>query len=128
MSGNKEIHQQDEPQEEPSVTRGLLRLMAFLLVVDIVALVFGIAFFLIAHGLAMGVIRQAWHWQPARSLFQRIIGHSTESTSQSGILRTIGAVHSVLMIALTVAIVGLGIWLLLTLGFWEQNIIWIVCH
>ena len=128
MSGNKEIHQQDEPQEEPGVTRGLLRLMAFLLVVDIVALVFGIAFFLIAHGLAMGMFRQVLHWQPARSFFERIIGHPIEYTSQSGIFRAFSAVHSVIVIVITVAFIGLGIWLLLTLGFWEQNIIWSICH
>lgn len=107
--------------------RGVLRLWGFLLLVDVIALMFGIAFLLIAHGLMMGIIRQAHHWQPAYRFCKRVADFPVASSTR-GPITILGAVHSVISIALTVALVGFGIWILFKVGFCGQNLICMALH
>ena len=120
---DSEIHK----QEEPDVGLGILRFMGILLLVDIIALVLGVAFFLIAHGIAMTTLRLAVHWQPAHRLVKRLaLGTSTSGTAAP--LTTISKVSLLISIAIRVSLISLGVWLLFDLGFLGQNIIWIATH
>src|SRR4030042_1629650 len=111
-------------QEEPSIGHGVLRVMGFVLIADIISLLLGVAFFLIAHGVIMGTIRLAAYWQPANRVVQRIaFGHTTSGSMIH--LTTLGATHIFTSIALIALLVGFGIWLLISLGFLGQNFFWI---
>src|SRR4030043_905986 len=96
--------------QEPDIGRGVSRVMGFVLIADIFSLLFGVAFFLIAHGVIMGTIRLAAYWQPANRVVQRIAsGHNTSGSMTR--LATLGATHIFTSIALVVLHVGFGIWL-----------------
>ncbi len=125
MSTNGEIHK----QEESDIIRAFLPYMIFIVVVDIIALMFGIAFFLIVHGIAMGMLRQAHHWQPARRFVERVTSsHFMQQRSASSTAHIYNVFHRILWMTVAVAFIGFGFWLLIDKGFYEQNIIWQICN
>ena len=116
-----------DQQKEPDLGRGILRGMGFMLMVDVISFVFGVSFFLIVHGLAMGMIRLAGHWQPAHRLLERLVlGSRTSGTTVR--LITLGAMHLLISSALMALFIGFGVWFLVRNGFWGQNLIWIATH
>ena len=114
-------------EKEPDIGRGILRAWGFLLLVDVIALVLGIAFLLIAHSIAMGTLRLGVHWQPAHRLVKHLaFGPSTSGTAAP--LTTLGVVCLFISIAVRALMIGLGVWLLFDFGFWGQNLIWLATH
>ena len=114
-------------EKEPDIGRGILRAWGFLLLVDIVASVLGIAFLLIAHSTAMGIVGLSAHWQPAHRLVRRLVlGSPTSGTTVR--LTLFGTLPFLILIGVRALMIGLGVWLLFDLGFWGQNFIWIATH
>ena len=120
---DSEIHK----QEEPDVGRGILRFMGFVLMVDIISLLFGFAFFLIAYGLVMALIRFGIYWQRSQRFVRRLVlGSSTSGTTVR--LTPISTVLLFISTAMWASLIGLGVWFLVDIGFWRQNLIWIATH
>jgi len=107
-----------------SITRSLLHGMGFLLVVDIVALALGFAFFLIAHGTLMGLLRLAPYWRPAAKVFRLAFDQPNSSDAIAQLpVRGYHAFRLIRTVAVMAILVGLGVWLLVQNGFCAQNII-----
>jgi hypothetical protein len=118
-----EAHQ----HKEPDSGRGILRFMGFVLLIEVIALILGFAFFLIANGLIWGIMRLAVVWQPSQRVFRRVVlGYSESGTATS--LNALSIASLFILIVLRASLIGLGTWLLVSNGFWRQNIIWIATH
>jgi hypothetical protein len=116
-----------QQQSEPDIGRGILRVMGLLLLVDIISLMLGVAFFLIAHGIVWGIILSSVRWQPANRLVRLLVfGLSTSGTAIR--LTLISTVPFFISIALRASLIGVGVWFLVDSGFWGQNLIWIATH
>jgi hypothetical protein len=114
-----------KPAYQTDLARGLLRGTCVFLAVDAVALILGLAVFLIAHGTMMGLMRLAPYWEPTSKFFGRAVP-------------SIGAVRLpargyqlfrlIIFAALMIIEIGFGIWLLVAKGFCGQNLICLVAR
>lgn len=105
----------------------LLHGMGFILLVDLIALVLGFAFFFIAHGILMGLLRMAPYWKPADKVSQRVFAQSNSTdTAPHFPVRGYHSFRLIWAIVLMAVFVGIGISTLVQSGFCAQNIICII--
>ncbi len=105
---------------------GVRRIVAIVLIVEVLTLALGVAFLLIVHGLFIGFIYLALYWQPAYMLLNRLAG---VEGAQSNIVFPRPWWRYLtfsLQLGLRILMVVLGIWILLNNGFCNQNIICIL--
>jgi len=117
------------PKSTDNLAGSLLHGLGFLLVVDVIALALGFAFFLIAHGILMSLLRIAPYWRPAGKVFQRVFDQSNSpETAVRFPIRGYHAFRFIRSAALWVVFIGIGVWMLIQNGFCTQNIICIIVN
>jgi hypothetical protein len=117
---SSELHQQNKR----NLVRSILRLCGAILATEIAALALGFAFFLIVHGLIIGVIKLARYWRPAFIVFTSITGAiDTPPAFTRFPIGPCTAINLILWGVTALASIGLGIWMLLSSGFCAQSLI-----
>ena len=104
----------------------ILQFWKFIILVDVIALLLGVSFFLIIHGVVMGMFRLSYRWPLANKIWRRIYGSNLfiEQKSTGNIRRVFIFFQTTIWIIVAVVFIGFGFWLLIDKGFYEQNIIW----
>jgi hypothetical protein len=102
----------------------LYRIFIFVIVADLIALVFGFAFLLIVQGLLMGFVRVAFYWQPAYKLLIRVAdAHNISPILSRPSIRWWQYITIGINLGLSLVLIVVGIWLLFRTGFCDQNLI-----
>lgn len=118
------IGQKPNNFQNTEAAKSLLRLVGVAIVLDVAAFIVGISFFMIVHGLLLGIRWSAPHWKFTRDIFVRVTGFSETniliSKEQAGWLSRI----NLFLKAVTVVVfLVLGLWILIQNGFCGQNLI-----
>ena len=118
-----------QPGQSPPTTnltsRTLGRLLVALLIIGIVGLTLGLAFFLIFEGLATAIFYAAPYWNPARRLMLRSIGVDLgRRADEQRPLPWHTRLTFVIRLIVRLAMVAFGILILVQNGFAGQNLVW----
>lgn len=113
--------------DQPNMARALLRGVGIVLLVEVSALLAGIAFFLIIHGLVFAVLFLAPYSAFVRRLFGKVFG-SPFRLPVVNKLTWWQWVDFLLKMSIAIASIGSGIWALVRFGFYGQNFIYLAIN
>ena len=113
--------------EDAIALLGMARSSRFVLtqaLLQIVALVLGIGFFLMAMGILPALARLALFWMPARRIVAAVSGVSPVSDVKlTPSQKWVFAPGAITRSAIALAGIGLGLYIIITLGLVQQNIL-----
>lgn len=108
-------------------TRSLLRLAVIYAYFSFITILMGMAFYIIFSGIFFFLIKMAFFWEPAFKLTAKLIGVQDlqweyQPKHDPWFIWLLQGIS----ISLRITVVGLGIWLLIRLGFLHQNLLYIL--
>lgn len=109
--------------------RVLLRVIASVLLVDLIALALGIAFLFIVHGLIFTLFFLARYWSPAYGVLTRLLGRHENAQVFTPLPITWWRIPLLIVnVGMRLALIVIGLWVLYSGGFWGQNLIYILAR
>lgn len=107
---------------EPSAVPNLTRTLVALFVLDVVALLIGIAFFAISAGVQLIVRSSAPYWSPAHRVMDFLLGTPTTAPFAPRSINGRVALRLSVLLVFAVAMILFGFWMLLRGGWCAQNL------
>jgi hypothetical protein len=116
--------QKPDNLQKAEISKSLLRLIGIMVLLDVSALVAGIAFFMIVHGALLGIRWSAPYWKFTRNIFVKASGFpETNILLNKNQITWWQGINLLLKAATVFAFLILGLWILVRNGFCEQNFI-----
>ncbi len=116
--------QKPDNLQKADISKSMLRLMSITILLDVSALVAGISFFMIVHGVLIGIRWSAPYWKFTRNIFVKTTGFPETNILLNKNQITWWRGINLLLKAITVVLyLVFGLWFLVHNGFCGQNII-----